>query len=183
MLKILQAKFQQYVHQEIPDIQAEVWRGRGTRDHIADIPWIMEKAKELQINSYFRFFGGRVGRAVVCAATKSQTQLSGRAHPGGVVVKNPPTSAGDTGSVRESWKSLGVWNGNQIQYSCSENPMCRGTGQTTVHGFTKNQTLLNDWAHIEHKFSRKQTNFLLNAIVSFYNPNFILFQKYNAFKI
>ena len=39
MCKILQAKFQQYVHQEIPDIQAEVWRGRGTRDHIADIPW------------------------------------------------------------------------------------------------------------------------------------------------
>ena len=151
MLKILQAKLQQYMHQEIPDKQAEIWRGRGTRDHIANIPWIMEKAKELQINRYFCFLGGGVGRATVCRATRSQTQLSDRAHPGGAVVKNPPTSAGDTGS----WKSPGVGNGNQIQYFCLENPMDRANGQATVHGVTMNQALLSDWAHTEHKIFKK----------------------------
>ena len=58
----------------------------------------MEKAKELKINSYFCFLGRGVGRAMVCGATRSQTGLSDRAHPGGTVVKNPPTNAGDTGS-------------------------------------------------------------------------------------
>ena len=146
MLKILQ----QYIHQE-PDKQAKIWRGRRTRDHIANIPWIMEKAKELQINRYFCFLGGEVGRAMVCGATRNQTRLSDRAHPGSTVVKNPPTSAEDTGS----WKSPGVGNGNQIQYFCLENPMDRGTGQATVHEVTKNQTLLSDWAHTEHKIFKK----------------------------
>ena len=136
MLKILQAKLQQYMHQEIPDIQAELWRGRGTKDHIANIPWIMEKAKELQINSYVCFLDRGVGQAMVCGAARSQTGLSDREHPGGTVVKNPPTSAGDTGS----WKSPGVGNGSQVQYFWLENPMDRGTGQATVYGVTKNRT-------------------------------------------
>ena len=48
MLKILQARIQQYVNQELPDIQAEFWRGRGTRDQIVNICNIMEKAREFQ---------------------------------------------------------------------------------------------------------------------------------------
>ena len=55
MLKILQATLQQYVNCEIPDVQAGFRKGRGTRDQIANIHWIMEKAKEFQENIYFCF--------------------------------------------------------------------------------------------------------------------------------
>ena len=55
MLKILQAKLQQYVNCELPDVQAGYRNGRGTRDQIANIRWIMEKARELQKNIYFCF--------------------------------------------------------------------------------------------------------------------------------
>ena len=55
MLKILQARLQQYVNREFPDVQAGFRKGRGTRDQIANICWIMEKAKELQKNIYFCF--------------------------------------------------------------------------------------------------------------------------------
>ena len=48
MLKILQGRLQQYVNQELPDIQAGFRKGRGTRDQIANICWIMEKAREFQ---------------------------------------------------------------------------------------------------------------------------------------
>ena len=48
MLKILQAKLQQYVNDEVPDVQAGVRKGRGTRDQIANIRWIIEKAREFQ---------------------------------------------------------------------------------------------------------------------------------------
>ena len=55
MLKILQARLQQSVNQELPDVQAEFWRDRGARNHIANICWIMEKTRELQKNIYFCF--------------------------------------------------------------------------------------------------------------------------------
>ena len=51
MLKILQARLQQYVNRELPDIQARFRKGRGTRDQIANICWILEKAREFQKNS------------------------------------------------------------------------------------------------------------------------------------
>ena len=53
MLKILQASLQQYVNRELPDVQAGFRIGRGTRDQIANIRWIMEKAREFQKNIYF----------------------------------------------------------------------------------------------------------------------------------
>jgi len=53
MLKILQARFQQYVNHELPDVQAGFRKGRGTRDRIANICWIIEKAREFQKNIYF----------------------------------------------------------------------------------------------------------------------------------
>ena len=56
MLKILQARLQQYVNHELPDGQAGFRKGRGTTDQIANIHWIMEKAKEFQKNIYFCFF-------------------------------------------------------------------------------------------------------------------------------
>ena len=55
MLKILQARLQQYVNRELPDVQAGFRKGRGTRDQIANIHWIMEKAREFQKNIYFCF--------------------------------------------------------------------------------------------------------------------------------
>ena len=55
MFKILQARLQQYVNHELPDVQAGFRKGRGTRDQIANIPWIIEKARELQDNIYFCF--------------------------------------------------------------------------------------------------------------------------------
>ena len=55
MLKILQARLQQYVNRELADIQAGFRKGRGTRDQIADIRWIIKKAREFQKNIYFCF--------------------------------------------------------------------------------------------------------------------------------
>ena len=55
MLKILQARLQQYVNCELPDVQAGFRKGRRTRDQIANIRWIMEKAREFQRNIYFCF--------------------------------------------------------------------------------------------------------------------------------
>ena len=55
MLKILEARLQQYVNQELPDVQAGFRKDRGTRDQIANICWIKEKAKEFQKSIYFCF--------------------------------------------------------------------------------------------------------------------------------
>ena len=55
MLKILQARLQQYVNCELPDVQAGFRKGRGTRNQIDNIRWIMEKAREFQKNIYFCF--------------------------------------------------------------------------------------------------------------------------------
>ena len=55
MLKILQARLQQYVNHELPDVQTGFRKGRGTRDQIANIRWIIEKAREFQNNIYFCF--------------------------------------------------------------------------------------------------------------------------------
>ena len=55
MLKILQARIQQYVNCELPDVQAGIRKGRGTKDQIANVRWIIEKARELQKSIYFCF--------------------------------------------------------------------------------------------------------------------------------
>ena len=55
MLKILQARLQQYMHRELPDVQAGFRKGRETRNQIANIHWIIEKAREFQKNIYFCF--------------------------------------------------------------------------------------------------------------------------------
>ena len=55
MLKILQARFQHYVNQELPDVQDGLRKGRGTRDQIANIRWLIKKAREFQKDIYFCF--------------------------------------------------------------------------------------------------------------------------------
>ena len=64
MLKILQARLQQYVNRELPDVQAGFRKGRGIRDQIVNIRWILEKAKEFQKNIYFCFID--YTKAFVC---------------------------------------------------------------------------------------------------------------------
>ena len=60
--------------------------------------------------------------------------------PGGSVVKNPPASVGDMGSVPGLGRSPGGGHGNPLKYSCLGNPMDRGAWRATVHGVTKDQT-------------------------------------------
>ena len=65
MLKILQARLQRYVNCGLPDVQAGFRKGRGTRDQIAKIFWIMEKAREFQKNIHFSFINYAKGFGVV----------------------------------------------------------------------------------------------------------------------
>ena len=67
MLKILQARLQQYINRELPDVQAEFRKGRGTRDQIANICWIIIKAREFQKNIYFCFLDD--AKAFDCVVT------------------------------------------------------------------------------------------------------------------
>ena len=65
--------------------------------------------------------------------------------PGGSMVRNPPASAGDTGSIPDLGRSLGEGNGNPFWSSCLEIPMHRGAWRAIVRGVTKSQTWLSDW--------------------------------------
>ena len=65
MLKILQARLQQYVNRELPDVQAGFKKGRGTRDQIANICWVIKNAREFQENIYFCFI--EYAKAFDCA--------------------------------------------------------------------------------------------------------------------
>ena len=67
MLKILQARLQQYMSRELPDVQAGFRKGRGTREQIANIHWIIEKAREFQKNIYFCFID--YAKAFDCVVT------------------------------------------------------------------------------------------------------------------
>ena len=67
MLKVLQGRLQQYVNCELPDVQAHFRKGRGTRDQIASIHWIIEKAREFQKNIHFCFIN--YAKAFDCMVT------------------------------------------------------------------------------------------------------------------
>ena len=75
MLKILQARLQQYVNHELPDNQAGFRKGRGTRDQITNIHWIIEKAREFQKNIYYSFID--YTKAFDCVQFSSVQSLSG----------------------------------------------------------------------------------------------------------
>ena len=77
MLKILQARLQQYVNCELPDVQAGFKKGRRTRDHIANNHWIIEKAREFQKNIYFCFIDyAKVFDCVVHNKLENSTPIS-----------------------------------------------------------------------------------------------------------
>ena len=69
MLKILQARVQQYVNRELPDVQAGFRKGKGIRDQITSIHWIMEKTREFQKNIYFSFIDYAKVRKVTTGIT------------------------------------------------------------------------------------------------------------------
>ena len=70
MLKILQARLQQYVNHELPDVQAGFRKGRGTKVQIANIRWIIKKAREFQKNIYFCFIN--YAKAFDCGAQQTR---------------------------------------------------------------------------------------------------------------
>ena len=76
ILKILQARLQQYVNHELPDVQAGLRKGRGTGDQIANIHWIIEKAKEYQKNIYFCFID--FAKAFDCVDHNKLCKISSR---------------------------------------------------------------------------------------------------------
>ena len=76
MLKILQARLQQYVNHELPDVQAGFRKDRGTSNQIVNIRWIIEKARELQNNFYFCFTD--YAKAFDCLLTSLQERLHRR---------------------------------------------------------------------------------------------------------
>ena len=123
MLKILQARLQQYMNRELPDVQAGFRKGRGTRDQIANIRRIIEKAREFQKNIYFCFIDYDKGSEVKASAL----------------------NVGDLGLIPGLGRSPGEGNGNPLQYSCLENPMDGGAWWAIVHGVAKSRTLVSDF--------------------------------------
>ena len=89
MLKILQARLQQYVNHELPDVQAGFRKGRGTRDQIANICWIIRKAREFQKNIYFCFID--YAKAFDCVDHNKlwKTQRDGNTRPPDLPLEKP----------------------------------------------------------------------------------------------
>ena len=81
MLKILQARLQQYMNRELPDVQAGFRKGRGTRDQIANIHQIMEKAREFQKNIYFCFIDYAKAFDCVDHSTVENSERDGNTRP------------------------------------------------------------------------------------------------------
>ena len=81
MLKILQASLQQNMNRELPDVQAGFRKGRGTRDQIANICWIIEKAKEFQKNIYFCFVNYTKGSDCVDNNKLENSSIDGNTRP------------------------------------------------------------------------------------------------------
>ena len=94
MLKILQARLQQYMNHELPDVQAGFIKGRGTTDQIANILWIMEKPREFQKNIYFCFID--YAKAFDCVDHQKLWKIlrNGNTRPSDVPLENPICRSG-----------------------------------------------------------------------------------------
>ena len=94
MLKILQARLQQYANHELPDVQAGFRKCRGTRDQIANIRWIMEKAREFQKNIYFCFTD--YAKAFDCVDHKKleKSERDGNTRPPDLLLEKPMCRSG-----------------------------------------------------------------------------------------
>ena len=98
MLKILQARLQQFVNRELPDVQAGFRKGRGTRDQIANICWIIKKAREFQKNIYFWIID--YTKAFDCGSqqTVENSERDGNTRPPDLLLRN--LYAGQEATVR-----------------------------------------------------------------------------------
>ena len=89
MLKILQARLQQYVNCELPDVQAGFRKGKGTRDQTANICWIMEKAREFQKNIYFCFIDYAKAFDCVDHNKLENSERDGNTRPSDLTLEKP----------------------------------------------------------------------------------------------
>ena len=89
MLKILQARLQQYVNHELPDVQAGFRKGIGTRDQIANIRWIMGKAREFQKNIYFCFIDYAKAFDCVDHNKLENSETDGNTRPPDLLLEKP----------------------------------------------------------------------------------------------
>ena len=94
MLKILQARLQQYVNRELPDVQVGFRKGRGTRDQIANIRWIIKKAREFQINIYFCFIDYAKAFGCVDYNKLGNSERDGDTRPPDLPLENPVCRSG-----------------------------------------------------------------------------------------
>ena len=94
MLKILQARLQQYVNHELPDVQAGFRKGRGTKDQIANVHWIIEKARKFQKNIYFCFID--YAKAFDCADHNKleNSERDGNTRPPDLPLEEPVCRSG-----------------------------------------------------------------------------------------
>ena len=103
MLNILQARLQQYVNCELPDVQAGFRKGRGTRDQIANIRCIMEKAREFQKNIYFCFIDYAKAFDYVDHNKLENSERDGNTRPPDLPLEKPISRSGSNSS---NW----TWN-------------------------------------------------------------------------
>ena len=107
MLKILQARLQQYVNCELPDVQAGFRKGRGTRDQIANILWIIKKPREFQKNIYFCFIDYAKASNFVGHKTVEISSRDGNSRPPHLLPEKPVCRLG---SNSENW----AWNNRLV---------------------------------------------------------------------
>ena len=109
MLKILQTRLQQYMNHELPDVQAEFRKGRGIRDQIANIHWIIEKAREFQNNIYFCFID--CAKAFDCVVHNKLWKIlrDGNTRPPELSLEKPVYKSGSnrTGHETTDWLQIG----------------------------------------------------------------------------
>ena len=94
MLQILQARLQQYVNQELPDVQAGFRKGQGTRDQISNIHWIIEKAREFQKNIYFCFINYTKALTVWITKTVGNSERDGNTRTPDLSLEKPICRSG-----------------------------------------------------------------------------------------
>ena len=94
MLKILQARLQQYVNRELPDVQADFRKGRGTRDQIAKIHWLIEKAREFQKNLDYCFIDYTKAFDYVDHNKLKNSERDGNTRPPDLPLEKPICRAG-----------------------------------------------------------------------------------------
>ena len=158
MLKILQARLKHYVNHELPNVPGGFRKGSGTRNQIANIHWIMEKAKEFHKNIYFCFID------YAKAFWRRQWHptpvlLPGKSHGWRSLVGCCPW--GRYESDRTEWlhfhlslSCIGEGNGNPLQCSCLENPKDGGAWWASVYGVTQSRTRLKRLSSSSYSASR-----------------------------